>query len=78
MSKPVFKFCIHRTIDGVEVYEEIGDVAAAMIDTAYEAYLRLPWYKRISASAIADNMTFSFLEGFDEAIERLKERTVRL
>lgn len=78
MSKPVFKFCIHRTIDDAEVVAEIADIQSEMIDTAYEAYLALPWHKKLAPSASADAVERAFYDGFERAIERLKDRTVRL
>jgi len=78
MSQPVFRFCIHRTMDDAEVYAEIADIQRVMFDAAYEAYLALPWYRKISAVAVADAISRAFHAGFEAAIERMKDRTVRL
>lgn len=78
MTKPVFKFCIHRTFDDDEVVAEIADIQRLMIDTAYEAYLALPWYRRISQTFIADAISKAFFDGFEDALDRLKDKTVRL
>lgn len=78
MTQPVFRFCIHRTMDDAEVYAEIADIQGEMIDTAYAAYMALPWHKKLAPSAAADAVERAFYDGFDAAIERLKDRTVRL
>lgn len=78
MSQPVFKFCIHRVMDDQEVYAEIADVQREMFDTAYFAYMALPWHKRLSSAAIGDAISRAFADGFEDAIENLKDRTVRL